>query len=112
MCEPRITQVSDLEPDFERMAECECSFRRGVTHALNLAGDLVRAGATADDLDILTDIAMDWRNHARPDVHVPEDLVRLWHRGERGVTGLDLSALQECDRERLPEATDAAGGQG
>jgi hypothetical protein len=96
--------VPDNTPTCERvnlaeMAKClrcglgESSYRRGVSQALSMAGDLVRGGASADDLDVLTDLAMDWRNHARPDVHVPEDLVPLWRRGARGITGIDPRVL-------------------
>lgn len=87
--------------DLERCVRCrsgESGYRRGIAHAFNLAGDMVRAGATADDLDILTDLAMDWRLGARPTVHVPEDLITLWRQGERGVTGLDARAFEGVGR--------------
>ncbi|MCL5280389.1 MAG: hypothetical protein M1376_10840 [Planctomycetes bacterium] len=77
----------------EQLHHKEQAFRRGVAHAFGLAGDLVRAGVRAGDLDILTDLAMDWRYGARPDVHLPEDLITLWRRGERGITGIDARAL-------------------
>lgn len=81
-------------PESIRQMWCrEAAYRRGVAQALSLAGDLVRSGATADDLDILTDLAMDWRSHARPDVHNLEDLVGLWRQGAQGITGLDLRCL-------------------
>lgn len=91
--EASLDYAADVEPDLEAAAENETAFRRGVAHAFNLAGDLVRAGATADDLDTLTDLAMDWRYGARPNVGTPEDLVAEWRRGEHGFTGLDPRAL-------------------
>lgn len=39
----------------------ESAFRRGFDHAMSLAGDLVREGATAGDLDWLTDLMYQWR---------------------------------------------------
>jgi len=61
-----------LENDYEELA-----YRRGITHAFCIASDLVRAGATADTLDTLCDLAMDWRCGARPEVEFPEQLVKL-----------------------------------
>lgn len=61
----------DLATDYEELA-----YRRGVTHALCMAGDLVRQGATADELDTLCDLAMDWRCGALPEVVCPEQLVK------------------------------------
>ena len=92
-CRPIFCSLEDIKPDPKRQAAVESAYRRGVAHALSIAGDLVRDGATADDLDILTDLAMDWRYGARPDVHTPHDLIQQWRRGERGVTGIDLQIL-------------------
>lgn len=61
-----------LESDYEEQA-----YRRGINHAICIASDLVRAGATADELDILCDLAMDWRCGALPKVECPEQLVKL-----------------------------------
>lgn len=85
--------LADILPDPEVRADRESAFRRGVSHAFSLAGDLVRGGATADDLDIISDLAMDWRYGARPNVRTPHDLVDEWRRGERGCTGLDARAF-------------------
>lgn len=83
--------LADLPDDPERRRATETQFRKGVTHAFCIASDLVRDGATADDLDVLTDLAMDWRMRKRPGVHTPHDLIPIWQRGERGITGLSLA---------------------
>ncbi len=96
MAKPDAQTLADMLLDPRRLEELdqqERAYRRGVDHAFNLAGDLVRRGATADDLDILSDLATDWRYGARPDVHLPEELIALWRRGERGITGIDPRAL-------------------
>lgn len=91
---PKIINLGDiLLTDPERRRAVESAYRRGVAHAFNLAGDLVHDGATADDLDILTDLAMDWTLGHRKNVCVPEDLVEEWRKGERGKTGLDPRTL-------------------
>lgn len=48
----------------------ELAFRRGVVNALSIAADLVRSGASADDLDALA--AAPARAGSLPDVYMLE----------------------------------------
>jgi len=98
-----VGSVSDLfSPEsLDEMEREEGSYRRGVSQALSLAGDLVRGGATADDLDELTDLSMDWRSDQEAHLGYLDELVRAWRRGERGKTGLDLRDLDEPQPQLL-----------
>jgi hypothetical protein len=71
----------------------EQAYRRGVAQALSWAGDCVRDGGTADDLDQLTDLAMDWRYDRKPHPVFLDELFAAWRRGERGVTGINPQAF-------------------
>jgi len=71
----------------------ESGYRRGVSQALSLAGDLVRGGATADDLGQLTDLSMDWRYDREAHLAYLDELVQAWRQGARGVTGIDLRSF-------------------
>ena len=102
-----IRQVAENDPakaqsiieqmmDPKRLEEAhyeEQAYRRGVSQALSLTGDLVRGGATADDLDQLTDLSMDWRYDRESHLAYLDELVQAWRQGERGVTGIDLRSL-------------------
>ncbi len=102
--------MADIEPDPRVLGASESGYRRGVAQALSLAGDLVRNGGTADDLDQLTDLSMDWRHDRKPHLAYLDELMSAWRRGERGVTGLDLPAVDGHGDEGTPEAP-ATDGQ-
>jgi len=68
----------------------ESAYRRGVAQALSLAGDLVRDGATADDIDRLSDLSMDMRYDGLCHGTYIEDLRRLYDSGAHGKTGFIL----------------------
>ena len=93
--------------DLQKCLGCdlgEGAYRRGVSQALSLAGGLVRAGATADDLDRLTDLSMDFRYDHKPHPAYLDDLQTAWRRGEQGKTGIDPrllgTMLQQTERDK------------
>jgi len=92
---PVIVPLAHVKPDPERQRAVEGAYRRGVAQTLSLAGDLVRDGATADDLDELTNLSMRWRHDRKPNQTYLDDLVQAWRQGARGVTGIDLRPLME-----------------
>ena len=57
----RLVRLSDVKVTAEDLRINESAYRRGFNHAMSLAGDLVREGATADDLDALSDELYRWR---------------------------------------------------
>jgi len=92
--EPSYVRLGDIDlfsPHSLEISQAgESGYRRGASQALSLAGDLVRGGATADDLDQLTDLSMDWRYDREPHLAYLDELVQAWRAGARGVTGIDL----------------------
>ena len=58
---PILTYLADVKPPDTPVGIPEACYRRGVSQALSIACDMVRAGATADDLDIMTGISMEMR---------------------------------------------------
>lgn len=56
----------------------ENGYRRGACQALALAARLVRAGATADDVDELTYLSLRWRCGDEPHPAFLDDLVQAW----------------------------------
>jgi len=69
-------------PDVQRTDYEEASFRRGITHALTMAGDLVRAGASANDLYEICDMAIDWLNGAGKDFATLHELLVAWRQSK------------------------------
>jgi len=62
----------------------ESAYRKGVSQAMELASTLVREGKTADDLDDLSALALQWRYDRRPHAALLDDLVAAWTAEDRG----------------------------
>ncbi|MHC4538302.1 MAG: hypothetical protein ACYTEK_06530 [Planctomycetota bacterium] len=58
---PILTRLSDVKPDPRKVMQFESAYRRGVSQALSRACDMIRAGATGDDLALMTDLSMEMR---------------------------------------------------
>lgn len=93
----RPLSVADVEPAPRVLAASESGYRWGVAQALSLAGDLIRNGGTADDLDQLTDLSMDWRHDRKSHPAYLDQLVTAW-RHRTGPEHLSMVRRQRTGR--------------
>ena len=76
-----LTCLADVEPPKPGQRNpSESGYRRGVSQGLSKAGDMVRAGATADDLDLMTDLSMEMRHDGEQHPAYLDELARRFRK--------------------------------
>ena len=70
---------NELSEIAESLGVSELSYRRGVSQALSVAFDMVDAGATSDDLALITNLSLEMRIDGKPHLAYLDELRKRYY---------------------------------